>query len=255
MSTATPIPTGAPISGMNSRNAHAGNQLTPFHQQVDRDDDHEKDIDQRSQRAAQDAEDRPQDGRADPAGPAGQTQLERNARTIDRVLQGFDEGDGARFQIGQLLGLADQRRRHECDQAGDQADDDDVQQKHGDRPPALEDGQHLHPVDHRCQKQGDDRGENEQEQDVEQVPDEELGLVIEHRHRERDQQINQDPDGALEVAPGPRQVSTLFVARHQASLADRPPGTSGDPISCGGLANGGEAWSREPYSVPPNRPT
>ena len=39
--------------------AHAGDQLPAFHQQVNRDHDHEKDVDYRSQRSCQDAEDRP----------------------------------------------------------------------------------------------------------------------------------------------------------------------------------------------------
>jgi len=47
-----------------------------------------------------------------------------------------------------LLGLADQGRRHERDQPGDQPDDDDVEQNYSKDPPAFEDGQPLHPVDH-----------------------------------------------------------------------------------------------------------
>ena len=103
-----------------------------------------------------------------------------------------------------MLGLADQRRRHERDHPGDQTDDDQVEQDHGDDSVAFEDREYLHPVDHRCEQQGDDRGEDEQQEDVEQMDDEVLTLVVEHHHRKRDQHIDQDADGALEVPPGPQ---------------------------------------------------
>ena len=200
--------------------AHGGDQLAAFHQQVDRDHDHQQNIDQRPQRPTQDAEDRSEHGRADPGGPARQTQLERNARIVDRVLQGADESDGTRFQCRQLLGLADQRRRHERDHPSDQPDDDDVNQKHRDRPPAFEHRQRLHPVDHRREQQGDDRGEDKQQKNVEEMDDQILALVKEHDQRERDQDIHEDPDRALEVAPC--SGHDPFVVRHGASLADRP---------------------------------
>src|SRR5439155_19090036 len=99
---------------------------------------------------------------------------------------------------------------NECYQPGGQADDDDVEQNDGKDPPAFEDGQHLHPVDHGGEQQGDDRGEDEQQKDIEQVDDQVLALVKEHHQGERDQQVNQEPDRTLEVAPHPGYDPFVF---------------------------------------------
>src|ERR1700730_799359 len=211
--------------------AHAGDQLAAFGQQVDRDHQHEEDIDQRSQRAAQDAEDRSEDGRADAAGARRQAQLERDAGAIDRVLQVADQGKGSGFQRRKLLGLADQGRRDEHDQPGDHADDDHVQQQHGEDPPAFEQGHLFHPVDHGGEEQGDDGGEDEQQKDVEEVNDQVLTLVKEHHGRKRDQEVDQDLDGALEMPPAPDQEASLLVLSHQASLADRRPAKSATSLA------------------------
>ena len=123
-----------------------------------------------------------------------------------------------------MLGLADQRRRHERDHPGDQTDDDQVEQDHGEDSVAFEDREYLHPVDHRCEQQGDDRGEDERQKDVEQVHDQVFTLMKEHHQRERDQQVNQEPDRTLEVAPRPGYDAFVFC--HGASLADRRRRTS-----------------------------
>src|ERR1700682_3651464 len=199
--------------------AHAGDQHPALDQQVDRDDEHEQDVDQRAQRPAEDAEDRSKDRTADRIGPGGQAQFERNARAVDRVLYRANETKRSRFQRRQLLGLVDQGRGDQGDQPRDNADDHDVKEQHREDAPPFEDGEPFHRVDNRGEQHGDDGGEDEQQEDVEEVNDQVLALVKEHHGRKRDQEVDQDLDRPLQVAPAPDQGVALLALSHEGSFA------------------------------------